>query len=273
MAAGSGFKTFNTGDVLSASDVNGYLMQGIWVFATAAARNAAVTSPQEGNACYLKDTDVVQIYDGSTWVTQSANNAISANIVDAKGDIIAATADNTVARVAVGTNGQVLTADSTATAGIKWAAAASGTPTFVGCSLSKSASQSISNATFTAITFDVEQFDTDAFHSTSSNTSRITIPSGKAGKYQINGGIQYANTTGGIRYAAIYKNNAEYWRNATAAPSNDGRINTPINIIMDLAVGDYIEIYAYQSSGGALNVNWNQEGTYCTNFMIGLLGV
>lgn len=63
-----GFKTFATGDVLTAADTNGYLMQGVWTFASAAARNAAVTSPQEGNMCYLKDTDSVQYYSGSAWV-------------------------------------------------------------------------------------------------------------------------------------------------------------------------------------------------------------
>ena len=68
MAAGLGFKTFTTGEVLTAADTNGYLMQGIWVFATAAARDAAVTSPQEGNACYLKDSDALQTYNGSAWI-------------------------------------------------------------------------------------------------------------------------------------------------------------------------------------------------------------
>jgi hypothetical protein len=68
MAAGLGFKDFVTGEVLTAADVDGYLMQGIWVFDDAAARDAAVTSPQEGNACYLKDTDEVLTYDGSVWV-------------------------------------------------------------------------------------------------------------------------------------------------------------------------------------------------------------
>jgi hypothetical protein len=67
MAAGQGFKTFATGDVLTAADTNGYLMQGVWVFANAAARDAAVTSPQEGNMCYLKDTDATQSYSGSAW--------------------------------------------------------------------------------------------------------------------------------------------------------------------------------------------------------------
>lgn len=55
------------------------------------------------------------------WVAQDDSNAIQNAIVDAKGDLIAATAADTPARLAVGTNGQVLTADSTAATGIKWA--------------------------------------------------------------------------------------------------------------------------------------------------------
>jgi hypothetical protein len=68
MAAGLGLKTFVTGDVLTAADTNGYLMQGVWVFADAAARTAAVTSPQEGNMSYLKDTNKTEYYSGTAWV-------------------------------------------------------------------------------------------------------------------------------------------------------------------------------------------------------------
>lgn len=52
-----------------------------------------------------------------------ANAAIAKSIVDAKGDLIAATAADTVSRLAVGTNGQVLTADSAESTGMKWATA------------------------------------------------------------------------------------------------------------------------------------------------------
>lgn len=73
MAAGLGFKTFVTGDVLTAGDTNGYLMQGVWVFASAAARSAAVTSPVEGNMSYLSDTNSVEYYSGSAWVAVGAS--------------------------------------------------------------------------------------------------------------------------------------------------------------------------------------------------------
>lgn len=68
MAAGQGFKTFATGDVLTASDVNGYLMQGVLVFASAAARDSSITSPQQGQIAFLKDTNSTVYYSGSAWV-------------------------------------------------------------------------------------------------------------------------------------------------------------------------------------------------------------
>jgi len=72
MAAGLGFKTFTTGEVLTAADTNGYLMQGVNVFANAAARTAAITSPQEGQMSYLKDTNSTEYYSGSAWVAVGA---------------------------------------------------------------------------------------------------------------------------------------------------------------------------------------------------------
>lgn len=60
------------------------------------------------------------------WVAQDDSNAIQNAIVDAKGDLIAATANDTPARLAVGTNGQVLTANSTAATGLEWATPAAG---------------------------------------------------------------------------------------------------------------------------------------------------
>ena len=59
-----------------------------------------------------------------SWVTDATG--IPATIFDAKGDIIAATAADTASRLAVGTNGQVLTADSTAATGLAWATPSAG---------------------------------------------------------------------------------------------------------------------------------------------------
>lgn len=66
--AGAGFKTFTAGDVLSASDVQTYIMdQAFMVFAGTAARGSAIASPSEGMFTYLADTDSIEYYDGSDW--------------------------------------------------------------------------------------------------------------------------------------------------------------------------------------------------------------
>jgi hypothetical protein len=160
MAAGLGFKTFTTGEVLTAADTNGYLMQGINVFATTAARDAAITSPQEGQFAFTKDTNGLWYYDGAAWVASGATGDIEgvtagigisgggtsgtvtvtnsmATAIDAKGDLVAGTGADAFSRLAVGANDTVLTADSAQATGLKWAAPAAGgftyadyTPTF-----------------------------------------------------------------------------------------------------------------------------------------------
>lgn len=66
--AGAGFKLFQNGSVLLASEVNTYMMeQQIMVFAGTAARASAIASPSEGMFAFMKDTDTLTYYDGSDW--------------------------------------------------------------------------------------------------------------------------------------------------------------------------------------------------------------
>jgi len=125
MAAGLGFKDFVTGEVLTAADVDGYLMQGVWVFASAAARDAAVTSPQEGNFAYLKDTNVTTYYTGSAWANLDTTGMT--NPMTTTGDIIYSSPGSTPVRLGIGTANQVLRVNSGATAP-EWATASSGVP-------------------------------------------------------------------------------------------------------------------------------------------------
>jgi len=96
MAAGLGFKDFVTGEVLTAADVDGYLMQGVWVFANAAARTSAVTSPQEGNMSYLKDTNSTEYYSGSAWVAIGASSPTSFSLLNAGGTALTGASTITV---------------------------------------------------------------------------------------------------------------------------------------------------------------------------------
>ena len=150
MAAGLGFKDFTTGEVLTAADVDGYLMQGIWVFASNAARDAAVTAPAEGNFAFTKDTNSLWYYDGAAWVASGATGDIEgvtagvgisgggtsgtvtitndmATTITASGDIVVGTGSGTYDNLPIGTTGQILTADTTVSPyKVKWAAPAGG---------------------------------------------------------------------------------------------------------------------------------------------------
>ena len=79
------------------------------------------------------------------WVAQDDSNAIQNAIVDAKGDLIGATAADTPARLAVGTDGQVLTADSTEATGLKWATLSSGGMTLISTTSLTGASVTLSS--------------------------------------------------------------------------------------------------------------------------------
>ncbi len=114
MAAGLGFKTFAVGEVLSAANVNGYLMQGVLVFANATARDAAITSPQEGQFAYLKDTNVTTYYTGSAWANLDTTGMT--NPMTTTGDTIYSSSGSTPARLGIGTAGQILTVNAGATA-------------------------------------------------------------------------------------------------------------------------------------------------------------
>lgn len=216
------------------------------------------------------DTSLVDLKGGTTnqvlaknsdsdldfkWVADATG--IPATIFDAKGDLIAASAADTAARLAVGANGTVLTADSAEATGLKWATPSA--PAFVGVAgLSNSSGQTLSNNTHTAITFSAEAIDTNGFHSTSSNTSRITIPAGYAGKYYIYGNVTYDSNSSGRRTTNIYKNGASVTNGQGGTRNTFGQTDLQtqqVANILDLAVGDYVELFAYQNTGGSLTIN------------------
>ena len=140
--AGAGYKLFNTGDVLTAAQVNTYLNeQTVMVFASSAARTSALSGVlAEGMVSYLQDTNAVEVYNGTAWVgvgnvgditevqagvgisVASGTGPIpvitnsSTDLITTAGDLLYGTAADTVARLGIGAAGRVLKVNSGATA-------------------------------------------------------------------------------------------------------------------------------------------------------------
>jgi len=214
---------------------------------------------------------------------------IQPTIVTAKGDLIVATASGSVTNQTVGSNNQVLTADSAQTDGIKWANGSAATLTTTGDILYASSAntparlgigstnqvltvsgglptwstlssttfpafraygqnqQGFSANTWTKVTYDVEDFDTDNKYS----SNRFTP--GVAGYYYVSARMQAANSGSASCFVAIYKNGVNNLQDSTE--SNPYASGNPNGIIY-LSATDYIEVYAnINYSGGNSNGN------------------
>jgi len=205
------------------------------------------------------------ISGGGTSGAVTITNSMATEIT-AKADLIVGTGNATFDNLPVGANGTVLTADSTVSpTGLKWATVST-SPTFVGCALYMDVNQSLTNNTVTNLNWGAEEFDTDAFHSTSSNTSRITIPSGKAGKYLFAWSVAYSANATGIRETALRKNGTSISYQDFPVSSNASETNMTATYIANAAVADYFELAGYQNTGGALDVRSgsNRAFFHCT---------
>jgi len=128
-------------------------------------------------------------------------------------------------------------------------------------SVYRNAAQSISNSTFTKIQFDTKIFDTaTAFDITTNYRFQPTV----AGYYQINGVVSMVGSVVGVMGVEIYKTGAAYTRGSVSTNNTGlgGCASVSSTIYLNGST-DYVELYVWQSSGGALSI---QTGTDLTQF-------
>lgn len=125
-----------------------------------------------------------------------------------------------------------------------------------------SGTQSISNSTWTSLTWDTNVADRGPVHSTSVNPTRFTIPVPQGcvtvacGWTDVSASVSFANSATGNRGLRILKNSSVGLPGAAFVPAATGADNTTLNISsrVQLQDGDYFEIQVFQESGGNLNV-------------------
>jgi hypothetical protein len=123
---------------------------------------------------------------------------------------------------------------------------------FSGAGVYNDANISIPDATYTAITFNSEVFDTDDYHSTASNTSRLTVP--VAGYYLITCSLNWASPGTNCTFRT------QFVVNGTTTIAGDGfKDDVAVNLmraaVVQLAASDYVEIEVRQNTGSSLNLN------------------
>lgn len=112
---------------------------------------------------------------------------------------------------------------------------------------------SLTNSTNTALTFNTERFDTDTIHDLVTNTGRLTCKT--AGVYHIIGQVEFAPNATGLRQLQIRVNGTTTIDGVILNQMGAGtQVIAKVDTLYQLAVNDYVELMAFQSSGGALNV-------------------
>jgi hypothetical protein len=122
---------------------------------------------------------------------------------------------------------------------------------------------SVANATNTVLDWDSEVFDFGGLHDLSTNPSRITIET--AGKYLVGAYLQFVANATGVRVVSILLNGSTISGDQRVTAGAGVTTNITPVALLDLAVGDYVEVLVFQNSGVSLNVTGNFYAVRVTN--------
>src|SRR3990167_3110534 len=121
-----------------------------------------------------------------------------------------------------------------------------------------SANESIGDSTNTDLTFNGENYDTDTMHSTTTNTNRLTINT--TGKYLFIGNVDWDASATGYRELRILVNGTTIIGSNGVPGSATAAANRQTVVAeYTMAATDYVTLNVRQTSGGALNVLFNQD--------------
>lgn len=141
------------------------------------------------------------------------------------------------------------------------------------CKATGSADQTIPNAAFEVVTWNMEEYDSDVMHSTSSNTERITFNT--AGRYRVSAGVSFPAHNTGLRGARLYRYDgatpillAEELRAATQGDDTSFTLTATLEVD-EADVGDWLKLEVYQSSGGNLDLVKSAPRVHMTAEWIG----
>lgn len=112
--------------------------------------------------------------------------------------------------------------------------------------------QSLANATFTALNFNSEDYQVGALHSTSVNNSRVTIAT--TGKYLFVVTVCFVPNATGQRIIVGKVNGTTFFDKLDFPTNGTQTFEAQLSKLIALTAGDYVEIFAFQDSGGSLNV-------------------
>lgn len=122
--------------------------------------------------------------------------------------------------------------------------------------------QSINNNTFTTLAFDSEEYDSASLHDTSTNNSRLTVPSGgDTGTWMLIAQVGWASGSTGTRRVQILKNGNAI-ADALQINAAGVTIQSVVAIVNAPSVGDYFEVSVHHTQGAALNVSGGVQTTW-----------